>query len=284
MKSDTAANLLGSIWTQAMAAAPRVALVLAVLVGGVLLSLIARALTRWVVRRSGMEALAERVGASNLLYAVGHKAGVSQVAGRIVWLTGLLLTFAVVAELLGLPGLASGAEAVISFLPRLMAAGLILLGGLLMGGVLRKVILGWGKQRGEVESPEFVARLLYFTVVTVAVTMAVQQIGLETGLVNALVKITLGAVLFSLGLSFALASRDAFRNIIARHYLERMARPGDHIGAGQDQGIVLRYSAVSVIIKTETGEKIVPCRALLDQTVELQRITPREPGGGPPPE
>ena len=276
MQSESTADLLGGIWAQVMASAPRAALVLSVLVGGLLLTLVARSLTRWVVRRSGLEALAERVGASSLLYAVGHKDGVAHLMGRVVWLAGLLLTFAVVAELLGLPGLASGVEAVIGFLPRLMAAVLILLGGLLIGGLLRKVVLGWGRQRDEVESPEFVARLLYFTVVTVAVTMAVQQIGLETGLVNSLVMITLGAVLFSLGLSFALASRDAFRNIIARHYLERMARPGDHVRAGEDEGVVLRYSASSVIIKTESGEKILPCKALMEQAVELQRGAPRE--------
>jgi len=270
---------------QLLAAAPKAALVLGVLLAGLIASALLRRLARWAVRHTGLEAAAERAGVAKVLYGVGLKRGLAHFLGQMVWIAGLLFTFAAVAELLGLPAVAAATGAIIGFLPKILAAGAVLVGGLLFGGVLRNLLLRIGRDRADLESPRFVAALVYYLTLTVSVIMAVQQVGLETDLVNALVKIVVAGVTLAAGVAFALGSWRALQNVVARYYCRRVLRPGDRVRVGEREGVLLRFSAVSAIIRGDERELIVPCSVLLEQPLEVERGTgiapPRERSAPP---
>lgn len=270
---------------QLIAIAPRVAMVLMVLVVGLILSALARRFTAWLVRRSGFETLAERIDVPKLLYAVGYKQSLAQMLGQIVWIAGLLFTFTAVAELMGLRAVAAASSAVVAYLPRVLAAAAILVAGLILASFLRNLLARVGRDREDFESPKLVGGIIYYAVVIVAATLALQQTGLETGLINSLIKITIGIAGLSVGLAFGLAARTAFQNVIARHYCERVIRPGDTLRFDEREGIVLGFTPVSAVLRTERGERLIPCRLLLEREVELEHL-PRakakgEGDGGP---
>ena len=264
---------------QLVSLAPRAALVLGVLLAGIVVSALARRVMRWGVARSGLETLAERVGVAKVLYGIGYRHGLAPLLGQVAWFAGLLFTVAAVAEVLGLPAVARGTGVIMAFLPRALAAGGVLLGGVLLARFLKGLVERFGGERDDVESPRFVGLLTYYTVVTVAAIMAVHQVGLDTGLVDAIVKISLAAAVASLGVAFALSSRQAFQNLIARYYFERIARPGDRLQMGDSEGLLVRYTALAAIVRTDRGERVIPCKLLFDQPVDVERINPAKRAG-----
>lgn len=258
-------------------AAPTLLLAVAVAVGGLLASLLARKVAVWLARRMGLETLGERLGASRVLYALGFKRGLAALCGELVLWTGLLLTFAAVAELSGLHGIAESASAAMAFLPRLLAAGAVLLGGFWFATVLREVVQRIGGRREDLDSPKLAGQIVYYAVAVVTVTLAADQAGIETDLVESLVQIAAGCLLASFGLAFALGGRDTFRRVVARHYVQRMLRRGDTIEVGGVTGEVVAFTPLSVVLAQADGsELLVPCDRLLDE------VTRRSAGASGP--
>lgn len=259
--------------------APRVALFFVVVLGGWLMSRIARRVTVWAVRRTGLEALAERAGTAKLLYAVGLKDGAAQALGLVVWLACILLTVAAAAEMLGLSAVAAGISVVMGFLPRLLAAAIVLIAGLAFAALLRGVVQRVGKGRSDIDDPGLLGQLLYYLILTVTVVMSADQAGLETQLVSTLVTIAAAAVLAGFALAFALGSRSTFQNLVATHYFRRAVRPGDQVRVGPHEGVVVRFSPVGIVLRSADGEIVVPCKTLMEDAVHIDRVeTPRPRG------
>lgn len=251
---------------------PTAALLLAVVGGGLIASALARRAARWAIEKSGLDALAERAGAARLLYAIGIRKGVAHVAGALVWIAGLLATGAAAADILGLDAISDGVSALIAFLPRLAAAGLVLGVGAGVAGLVRRAAIGFSQRRGDVDHPELLGNLAYYGVMTLAVVVASDQAGLETSLLETLLVVIAGTTAAAIALAFALGSRHSFHNVVAGHFFSRLARPGDTVRVGDIEGVVVRYFGVCVVIKTADGEVAVPCKVLLEQNIGLSRL------------
>ena len=251
---------------------PTALMVVATLIVGFILSRLARKTVIWFVEKVGLDALAEKVGVSKMLYAVGIKQNVPSVLGQVVYWIGLLLTGATVAEMLGLPGIASGIAAITAFIPQLFATALILIAGLVAADILRSIVGGIASRRKDVEAPDFVGQAVYYVVVVISATIAAEHLGFETELINSLIQIALSAGAFGLALAFALGARGTFRHIVARHYAERMYKPGDRIEIDGHSGVVVGYGAAQIILDTDAGEFVVPCQHLIDGVVRLERV------------
>ncbi len=249
--------------------APRLVMSLLALVIGLLVARFVRQSTLWMVQNSGLEALAERVGISRLMYGAGIKRGFAQVLSRLAWVAALLITLSVVAEMVGLPGVADGINALLEFLPHLIAATMVVVGGLVAADMLKGIVERIGADREDLESPEFLSQVVYYLIATVAFSLAAEHLGLKVDLINSLIQIAAAAGLLSLGLSFALGARFTFRDIISRHYAQRVFRPGDHITTGDVRGVVMRYGPISAWVQTEDGVVVVPCNTLMSQPVTI---------------
>ena len=262
---ETTIEPIRRVTGQLVDAAPTVLLAVVVAVVGVLVSWVANRVARWIARRMGLETLGERLGASKLLYAVGFKRGLAELVGQIVLVAGLLLTFTAVAELSGLRGVAEAAAGVMAFLPRLLAAGAVLLGGFWFATVMREVVRRMGRKREDLESPELAGQIVYYAVAVVTVTLAADQAGIETDLVQNLVQIAAVCLLASFGLAFALGGRDTFRRVVAKHYVQRMVRVGDDVEVGRVTGRVVAFTPLSVVLSQADGsELLVPCDRFVD--------------------
>ena len=164
------------------ALAPKAAMVLGVLVGGLLAAWIAKRVAGWLVRKSGLEALAERAGAAKFLYQVGAKDGIVPVVQRLVWYAGLLVTAGALAEMLGLGSVGQGIGIIMGFIPRLFAGAVVMFGGMWMAGFIRSLIQRMGRKGDDAGEPNPLAQVAYFGIITVSATIALEQAGIEIGL------------------------------------------------------------------------------------------------------
>lgn len=268
---------LARFYEQAVQWAPRLALLVLLLLGGLVVSSLLRRLASWLTRASGVETLAERVGVANFLYKLGFKGGLSQAMGQVAWGAGLLITLSVVAEFLGLPGLATGVSAVMRYVPRALAAVLILLGGLWVAHLARSFTERLDESEGGLDSPRIIGRVLYLIIIVLAATVAAEQAGLQTDLLSGLIQITAAGAVLCAAFALALGSRRALHHVVSRHYYRRMLRPGDHVQVGDVAGTVVDFSPVALIIDDGAEHIIVPCGQLLDQVVRVGAVAPPTP-------
>jgi hypothetical protein len=293
-------------WTQsaidqAIALAPTFLLVLGVVVGGVALAYGLRRAVTWAVRRFGVEALAERLGVSRLLYTLGVQQGLARVCGQASFWAVLLVTVHSASELMGLKAVSQGIGALLGYAPSALTALAILIAGFLAADVAGRIVRGVSEKSDALGSPMILSKAVYWVVVVLAGTMSAEQLGLAVDLINTLIEIlaagaALGlALAFSLGareaagaalglaLAFSLGAREAASNWIARHYVAQLYRPGDHVQMGDQSGVVLNFSPTAVILDDGGVDVVIPCKHFLEHAVRLQRARVGSEAASPDP-
>ena len=265
--------------------APTVAFLLVIVIAGLLLARALAKLARWAVDRMGLEAFAEKLGVSRLLYASGVRIGLAQVIGKVAWWTVMGATLVVASEVAGLDGVSDAIGRVVGYLPQLLIAAVILLAGARVAEWARAMLLRSTRESGGVlDSPKSVAQIVYYAIIVVSVTFAADQLGLETALINSLILMVVAATAFGMALALALAARVSLGGVIARFYAAQLYRPGDRVQVldADVEGVVLRYSATSMVVQIDAGdEMLVPCARVLQSVVKHERGKPVSPASPP---
>jgi mechanosensitive ion channel-like protein len=109
----------------------------------------------------------------------------------------------------------------LSFIPTLIAAIVIVILGMIMGEFVRGLILA---SAGGVAGVPTVAKIAKGAVVLIAIFMALQQVGVAEEIVTAAFTLILGAVALAVGLAFGLGNRDLAGEITRRWYEEGQRR------------------------------------------------------------
>lgn len=264
-------------------ALPTLLMVLATLLIGGVTAWLLRRLTRWLVRASGLEALAEGAGVSQLLYAVGARTGLAELCGRLVRGLVWLLTFVALADLLHLDVVSQLLAVAVQLLPKLVAAAAILLGGVAVAKLARQLIRAMDQPSGragtdeqELERPHVVADIAYYLLVVIAATLAADQTGLQTKLVQDLILMGIGLALASIALAFGWGSTSVFRHLATRHYYGKLVRAGDRVRVGDVEGVVIRFSPIALVLRTSGDDEIiVPCATLAEGSVQVTPLDAR---------
>jgi len=236
-----------------------------------LLAWLAQRIVRRALARLGFNRLAERAGASDALTRAGVTASASHLAGRaIYWL--LLLTFLMVAvESLGLTGAATALRALVAYLPRVMGAAIVLVGGALLGQFLGKGTQALAAGSGA-EFHAALGRAVQYIVLAMAAILAVDQLGLNTTLLNDVLGNLLTVAGAGLALAFTLGSREAVRNLLAGFYAKELFEIGQTIEVDGHRGMLEAIGPLKAVIAAAEGDAniTVPNTALIDKNVRRE--------------
>lgn len=260
--------------------APQLLLAAAVLIGGVVASWLIRGVVRWLGVRIGLDRAAEKTGLQQALGAVGLKRPLSYVLGSVLYVAALLFTASAVAEVFDLPGVAIVTSTMMVFLPRLLSGAFMLLAGFWVASLVRTLLMRFATSGNHLDAPGIVAQFAYYALVVVTAMLTAEQVGLETGLANTVVTLLMATVVAACALGFGLGSRNMFECIVAKHHYSKEIQPGDHVRIGEHEGVVVRYTPVALVVKSQDGEVILPCKTLIDGPVKLDKLSmpeaPRE--------
>lgn len=171
---------------------------------------------RWL-QRSGISSLIDRSGTLRA----------SRVAAEAAYWTILLLGCVAALNAFGNQITVRIAEAAVLLVPRLVAAGLIILAGFWIGQYSGRSALVWAVNRG-LPFPRDLACLVRRLVVFAAIVVAAETAGFAGTVFLAAFLLVVGAIAFAAALAIGPASRDVVRNLLAR--------PGtsDFHGAGHE--------------------------------------------------
>ena len=165
-------------------------------------------LNRWLERGGVMDAMAK----------TGRHVTPSRVIANIVFWLVMFAVLTVAANALGLTALAEVFAELVSYLPSVIAAIIIILVGIVLGQFVHGLILA---SAGRIHGGPTLARVGQIGVVMLAVFMALQQLGIATDIVTTAFAILFGAVALGMALAFGLGNRD-LAGQITRDWYERM--------------------------------------------------------------
>lgn len=230
---------------------------LAVLGAGWLLARLLQAITMRVTRR--FDPLARRSTVEGALQRMGVDRPLSELAGRFVFWTVLLFFIAGATEAFGLPVLSTWVTGVAFFLPRIAAALLVLLAGVLIANFVRDAIRA-ASATANVAYGEALAQVVRTVMIAVAVLIAVNELGIDLTILTVALAVVLGATFGGVALAFGLGARTAVSNIIGSHYIRQLVRVGQTVRLGVVQGEIEAITPTSVVLRNADGRLIVPAK------------------------
>lgn len=173
-----------------------------------------------VLRVVGLDHLCDRLGVNAALLRGGVKADPSHLIGRTSYWT--LLLFAATAALgaLNLQPVNAFARSFLAYLPHLFTASLILLAGYLLSNFVSQATL-IGAVNAGLPPARLLAACSRWGVQTVAVVMALEQLGVAETVVVVGFGIVLGGVVLAAALAFGLGAKDLVKDFLEQRLSDR---------------------------------------------------------------
>lgn len=216
--SDAMMTSLAAAAALFLAAIPRlIGFAIILIAGWFIASLIAKAVHA-ILRAVHFDVFAERAGVAGFIQKSNMKGDASlAIAGIVKWFVRLI-ALVVAFDALGLPAVSDVLRQLLMWLPNLVVALVVLVIGGIAAGALSNVVRGAAAEGG-LDRPDLLAKVARLAVWAFAIVIAVNQLGIATGLINILFTAAVGTMAIALGLSFGLGGRDTAAMIVRKWYL-----------------------------------------------------------------
>lgn len=247
---------------------PKLLLGLCIFIVGFILAKVVRYIVSNLGKKLKLDVLSEKVGISDLLGKFGLRTPLTKVLAAAIFWVIILYFLKSAGEILGAKDISAFVNAVFTFMPKLMVSIFILLAGLLAADLLRGLI-ETGLDGMGIEYSGLVARSVYGLFGVIILTVVLGQLGVETELINASMKIVLGAIGLAVALALGLGLRPIVQNVISGVYARDLFPPGSDITIDEAEATVVEVGAVATRLETSEGRfLIVPNSRLVSKVTK----------------
>lgn len=206
---------------------PRLLAMLIIVILGWFIAIILKVLLRRVLILLRFDAFAENSGVSQNLTHAGLPRP-SELLGRVAFWVAWVSFMVLGLSVLGIVGLQEQISRFFSFVPNIFVALLILFLGLPAANFFSRAAL-LAAVNANFPSPRLLGGFVRLTIAILAITMALEQLGLARSAVLIAFSITFGAVMLGLAIAFGLGGRYAARRILEKQLLKKGAEKEEEI-------------------------------------------------------
>lgn len=176
----------------------------------------------------------------------------------IYW--GVMLGFVAAAtQTLGLGLFAEWLSAVLTQVPSLLAAALVLFAGFVTGQLARDLVTGTAASAG-LHYPDLLGAASQVTLLALSAVIGMELLGLDSTFLTVLAGLVIGMVGAGIALSFGLGARTQVSNLLGAREVREHYSPGQRIRIGEWEGVILDITARAVVLEAEHGRVRIPAR------------------------
>lgn len=196
---------------------PKLLALLSFILLGVIVGLAIKAVLQRLLKALRIDVLSERWGLQAALTKAGCKQPLSQVVGRLAFWTVFVLFVFMGVDALDLPATAGLMGQLLGFLPSVIAAGLLLLVGVLLGNFFAEAAL-IATVNAQIQEARLIANLVRWGIFLFTAAMVLTQLGIAKEIVVAAFSILFGGVVLALSIAVGLGGRNIARDILERRW------------------------------------------------------------------
>ncbi|KJS08002.1 MAG: hypothetical protein VR73_07310 [Gammaproteobacteria bacterium BRH_c0] len=242
-------------------------------VGGLLLVLAGWLLARFlrlVITRliRTLNHLLDRQLHGSTLHFVRISAATEKLLGFVVFWATILMFITIAVRLVGFAAAAAWLDRLVVYLPSLVAGGLIIISGYLLGTVARHLVTQ-AAAAADIAQAALFGQIAQVSFLIVGVVIGLGQVGVDVSFLIILLAIGFGAVLAGFALAFGLGARSLVENLIAVRHLKLFVRPGQLVEIGAERGRVLEFTATGLVLETPAGRKLIPASWCMTQAFSV---------------
>ena len=231
-------------------------------IGLVVLALIGGRLASVALGRV-LEALDRRVARVSTTDSSVFSPRIIKTARTIVFWLVLVFGIVLALRVQGTGALSGLFIATSGFIPKVLVSFAIVAAGHLLGLLASKLLTELNR---DIPADSIGPRLLYGTVLGIAVVMGLQNMAVNISFVTRLLLILVAVGAGGLMLAFALGARQQVENLLARREVARFA-VGERVSVDGEEGVIVEIHGTGVDLATDRGVMTVPAARFADSKV-----------------
>jgi len=184
-----------------------VLLVVLILIIGWIIAKLIKALVTKVLRTVKLDELSDRIELDNVLAKGGISYSLSELIGVICYWLGLLVTFVVAINAIGLTVAADLLNRIVLYIPNIIAAIFILILGMFVATLLSNIIRTAANNAG-LSQAKLLSKIVEVAVVIFAIAITLEQLAIGAKIIELVISIILASMGLGLALAFGLGCKD----------------------------------------------------------------------------
>jgi len=173
------------------------------------------------------------------------------------------------SEMFGLTAVSNGLKSFFAYLPKLITALGIFVGGAYLGTMVKKAIHGMFKSL-DLSGGNLVGNIAFYLIVVFLSITALDQAGVDTSIIKSNLTLLIGSILLAFTIAFGLGARDAVSRLLFGYYSRKNIAIGAEIEVNDIKGTVLAIDNICVTILTKDGKMILPVKDLVDNELKIK--------------
>lgn len=174
------------------------------------------------------------------------------------------------ASIFGLDVISNGISSFFAYLPKLLTALAIFVGGVYLGTVVKKAIKGMFKSL-ELNGGNLVGNIIFYLIVVFLTITALDQAGVDTSIIKNNLTLLLASILLAFTIAFGLGARDAVSRLLFGYYSRKNIAIGEKVKVGEVEGVVTMIDNISLTLATEDGKVVLPIKDVVDNKVFVKK-------------
>ncbi len=218
--SDIVLDAIRDVGHRILFVTPRLLAALTLILLGWIVAALVRRVTIRVLAAADLDVRCARWGLTGVLSRGGHRPSPTELLGRLVYWAIFLVGLLMAVEALEMPGTRGAVGAVLAFLPHVIVAVLVVVGGWMLAQFLAQAVL-IAAVNAQVAGASLLATAVRWLVLTVAAAVALTELGVAREMVLLVFGIAFGGAVLALSLAFGLGARELARQAL-ESYLARV--------------------------------------------------------------
>jgi Mechanosensitive ion channel, conserved TM helix len=217
--SDIVLDAMRDVGHRILIVTPRLLAALTLILLGWAVAAVVRRVTIRVLAAADLDVRCARWGLTGVLGRGGHRPSPTELLGRLVYWAIFLLGLLMAVEALEMPGTRGAVGVLLAFLPHVLIAVLVVVGGWMLAHFLAQAVL-IAAVNAQVAGASLLAAAVRWLVLTVAAAVALTELGVAREMVLLVFGIAFGGAVLALSLAFGLGARELARQAL-ESYLSR---------------------------------------------------------------
>ncbi len=246
---------------------PQVIIAVVVLLVGCLIASMLRKFISKLLEKAKFNELLDKVGVGSVVRKVGVKGTASELISKVVYWVVILFVVKNAADKLGVEDVSLVILGVMAFLPKVFIAGLIMLIGFMVADMVRNAVFSALDALGLTYAGAL-AKIIFGFIFIITLTVALSQLGIETELLIASVKIILAALGLGLAICLGFGLKKLANQVVSGVYARDIYQVGTTIEYQGDEVKVAGVGPVTTkLIRQDGGFIMVPNDELISSSV-----------------
>ncbi len=185
------------------------------IIGWIIAKIIKWALLK-LLRAVKIDNVADRVGINGYLAKGGIRKKSSGLIATLGYWTVMFTVLTMFFNTLGLDVVSNLLTEVISYIPNIIIACLLLIVGMYLAEFVSGLVVG-ALKGGDFENPEFVGRIAYGAVMFFTIALVLDQLGIGQNIVNTVVTVIMSGAGLAFAIAFGLGGKDWAAGIMNKY-------------------------------------------------------------------